>query len=106
MRRRLIWVAVLLLVVGVAGWFGYDAVAKARRESASQREDAERLRVLRYEDVLRDLDTIGDGGDETARTRCRHAIELLAAMEPDLYRDYRRRHPAPDWLAKPSPPGA
>jgi hypothetical protein len=102
MRRRLVWAAVLLLVVGVTGWFVYRAVAESRREEARQREDAERLRMIRYRDVIGDLEMIGDAGDEATRTHCRHALQLLEAMESYHYRSYRADHPAPDWLNEPS----
>jgi hypothetical protein len=101
MRRRLVWAAVLFLVVGVAGWFVYHAIAESRREEVRQREDAERVRMLRYREVLDDLHMIGEAGDEATRARCRHATELLAVMEPDWYRAYRRDRPAPGWLAEP-----
>jgi len=51
-------------------------------------------------DVLRDLDAIGDAGDETTRARCRHAIELLGLLEPGWYQTYRSVRPAPEWLPK------
>jgi hypothetical protein len=94
-------VAVLVVVFGVTGWFGYQAFAEARRKEAEQRQDAENLRMARYTDVLLDLETVGNAGDETARARCRHAIQLLAMMEPGWYYTYRYMHPAPEWLAEP-----
>ena len=99
MRRRVVWAAVLLLVVGLAGWFGYQAVAARRAEEARQREEAENLRKVRFHDVFMYVDAIGDAGDATTRAHCREVLLRLAAMEPDWYRMYRSLHPASAWLA-------
>jgi hypothetical protein len=99
MRRRVVWAAALLLVVGLAGWFGYQAVAGRRAEEARQREEAESLRRLRFHDVFRYMDAIGDAGDAATRAHCREVIQRLAAVEPDSYRMYRGMHPAPAWLS-------
>ena len=102
-RRRIGCSAALVVVAGLAGWFGYRAASEARREDALQGADAENLRMGRYHDVLRDLDAVGDGGDEATRVRCRHAIQLLARMEPGWYGTYRSIRPAPEWLTEASP---
>jgi hypothetical protein len=100
-RRWVGWAAGLVVVIGLAGWFGNRALSEARRQEAERRQDAENLRMIRYHDVLRDLDAVGDGGDEATRARCRHAIHLLALMEPGWYGTYRSIRPAPGWLSEP-----
>jgi len=92
--------AALVVAAVVAGWFGYRGISEVRRQEAERRQDAENLRMLRYHDVLRDLDAIGDAGDEMTRARCRHAIELLGLLEPGWYQTYRSVRPAPEWLPK------
>jgi hypothetical protein len=103
-RRWVGWTAALVVVIGVAGWFGYRAISQALQQAADRRRDVENLRMLRYQGALEDLDAIGDAGDETIRVRCRHAIQMLALLEPGWYGTYRSVRPASDWL--PEPPAA
>jgi len=100
-RRWIASLIVLAIVIGAAGWFAYRMISESRREVARQQQDERMLRMLRYQDALREIDQIGDDGDEATRNRCRKAIELLALLEPDWYSTYRVVHPAPEWLSRP-----
>src|SRR5262245_56493000 len=92
-RRWIAWVVgliVVILLVGLARWWTSPAVCASRRKEASLREDAERLKMLRYHDALREIDQIGEATDNIGiRGRCQNAIMLLALAEPNWYQTYR-----------------
>jgi len=98
-RRRIAWLAAAVLVLGVAGWLTYRAVAESRRDEEQQQRDAWGLRYGRYSEAVWELDDIGDAGDEATRDRCRHAIKMLELLEPDLYSAVRYNRRAPAWLS-------
>ena len=102
-RRRLGWSAVLLVLIGTAGWFGYRAVAESRRAEARQREDTENLRRARYWEAVEELVQIGDAGDEATRKHCRHALKMLELLEPGWYSTWMLGPPRKDrdWMSEP-----
>lgn len=101
-RRWVAWAIPLVVVAALAGWAGYRLASDARQQEAARKQDEENLRMIRFHDSLRDLEAIGDAGDEPARARCRHAIHLLSLLEPGWYQTYRSTRPAPDWLPEPA----
>lgn len=76
---------VALLVIGLIGWIGYREIRLAKANATAAQSEMETLRIVRFTNIMTDLEFIEKSGDEKIQERARHAIDLLSKMEPWLY---------------------
>jgi len=99
-RRIISRVAIIAIAIAVVGVVTYSQISAARKKADAIRQDEERLRMARFQDVVRDIEQIGDKGDEPTRATCRHALDLLAKLEPDWFQTIHFVG-YPDWIIPP-----